>query len=112
LVRDRSLFTRVPNVPTDIRQPDTNFWTVSPPLGHPVLVRFHGGFLITGAALYPDFIPQWSLDYCRQHNAILVAPDYRLLPESNGVDILDDLDDFWKWLRDPESVCLYSFLYQ
>jgi acetyl esterase/lipase len=65
----------------------------------PVLVRFHGGFLITGAALFPDFTAIWALDYCIQHNAIWVAPDYRLLPESNGLEIMSDLSDFWTWLH-------------
>lgn len=65
----------------------------------PILARFHGGFLITGAALFPDFTAQWALDYAIQHSAIWVAPDYRLLPESNGVEILSDLSDFWTWVR-------------
>lgn len=65
----------------------------------PVLVRFHGGFLITGAALFPDFVAQWSLDYCLAQNAIWVAPDYRLLPEASGLDVLDDLKDFWTWTQ-------------
>jgi acetyl esterase/lipase len=67
---------------------------------HPILARFHGGFLITGAALFPDFTAQWALDYANLHSAIWVAPDYRLLPESSGLDILSDLDDFWTWVRE------------
>jgi len=65
----------------------------------PLIVRFHGGFLITGAALFPDFSAEWALDYCIQHNAIWIAPDYRLLPESSGLEILSDLADFWTWLQ-------------
>lgn len=26
-------------------------------------------------------------------------PDYRLLPDAKGIDILEDLADFWKWVR-------------
>ena len=33
------------------------------------------------------------------HNAIIVAPDYRLLPESSGLDILSDLHNFYGWLH-------------
>jgi acetyl esterase/lipase len=66
----------------------------------PLLARFHGGFLITGAALFPDFTAQWALDYAFQKSAIWIAPDYRLLPESNGLDILEDLNDFWTWVRE------------
>jgi acetyl esterase/lipase len=67
---------------------------------HPILARFHGGFLITGAALFPDFTAQWALDYTHLHSAIWVAPDYRLLPESSGLEILEDLKDFWVWVRE------------
>lgn len=70
--------------------------TTSPP----IIARFHGGFLITGAALYPDFTSIWALDHCIANNAIWVAPDYRLLPESSGLEILADLSDFWTWLRE------------
>lgn len=34
------------------------------------------------------------------HSAILVCPNHRLLPESSGLDILDDLADFWGWVGD------------
>lgn len=34
-----------------------------------------------------------------EQSAIIVSPDYRLLPESKGVDILEDLDDFWNWVQ-------------
>ncbi|KAI9816279.1 MAG: hypothetical protein M1827_001881 [Pycnora praestabilis] len=66
---------------------------------HPVLVKFHGGFLITGSSLYAEWFPQWALDYAHLHSAIIVTPDYRLLPESSGLDILSDLSSFWTWLR-------------
>jgi len=66
---------------------------------HPVLVKFHGGFLVTGAALYPDWFPQWLLDFITLHSAIAVLPEHRLMPESTGLDILEDFSDFWDWVR-------------
>jgi len=33
------------------------------------------------------------------HTAIIVCPDYRLLPESVGLDILSDLHHFYNWLH-------------
>ncbi|KAH8093830.1 hypothetical protein DFH11DRAFT_1823072, partial [Phellopilus nigrolimitatus] len=49
--------------------------------------------------------PLWILELAMKHDAIFVAPDYRLLPEAKGVQILDDLDDFWAWLgRDLNDV--------
>lgn len=31
-----------------------------------------------------------------------MAPDYRLLPEVSGKDILEDMDDFWHWIHSPK----------
>ncbi|KUJ22984.1 alpha/beta-hydrolase [Mollisia scopiformis] len=61
--------------------------------------HFHGGFYSTGSALYPDWFPQWLLDYCLVHSAIIVSGEYRLLPESSGSDIFDDVSDFYEWMR-------------
>jgi hypothetical protein len=35
-------------------------------------------------------------------NAIFVSGDYRLMPESNGLDVMEDLSDFWEWIRSGE----------
>lgn len=95
----------------------------------PVIVRFHGGFLVGGSRLYTDWFPKWSvkpvgadpsnhlnqtrtdtesrlIELALSRQAILVTPDYRLLPESNGLDILSDLDAFWSWMQNdfPSSL--------
>ena len=31
---------------------------------------------------------------------MIVAADYRLMPESSGLDIMEDLSDFWTWVRE------------
>lgn len=31
--------------------------------------------------------------------AIIVSPDYRLLPEAAADDMLDDIEDFWSWVH-------------
>jgi len=87
----------------------------------PVIVRWHGGFLFTGARMFPDWWPSWYdfslsistreppslrlitpstriLDYAHHHSAVLIAPDYRLLPEARGLDILSDISSFWSWV--------------
>jgi len=66
---------------------------------YPLIVRFHGGFLITGSSLNLNFFPPWVFDFALKHSAILVSPNYVKLPESTGLDILDNLEHFWKWLR-------------
>lgn len=41
---------------------------------------------------------QWVLQYAEQYGAIIVSANYRLLPESNGIDILEDVDSLFEWL--------------
>ncbi|KAL4906339.1 hypothetical protein BDW74DRAFT_177353 [Aspergillus multicolor] len=65
----------------------------------PVIVRIHGGFLVTGSSLYPPWFSNWILDYAIQNGAIIISPNYRLLPEATGMDILSDMDDLWSWLH-------------
>ncbi|TGO47519.1 hypothetical protein BCON_0274g00070 [Botryotinia convoluta] len=65
---------------------------------YPVFVRFHGGFLVTGSALYTEWLPNWAIDLVVKNEAILVMPDYRLLPEASGREILEDVKDLWGWL--------------
>ena len=65
----------------------------------PILVHFHGGYLIAGHALYPDWTAQWSLDYATLHSAIRISANYRLLPESKGLDILSDVRDLFTWIE-------------
>jgi acetyl esterase/lipase len=44
-------------------------------------------------------VPRRLLDLCLTTPAILIAPDYRLLPEASGIDLLNDVEDFWIWLH-------------
>lgn len=81
---------------------------------HPLLIRFHGGGLvrhlislfkkhdndsakITGASMFLGFYAPWIMDYAIAYEAVVVSPNYRLLPESTGLAIMEDLSDFWKW---------------
>ncbi|KAJ5177079.1 uncharacterized protein N7482_002956 [Penicillium canariense] len=76
----------------------------------PVIARFHGGFLIGGSRLYSDWFPKWVLELAISRQAIIVTPDYRLLPESSGLDILSDLADYWSWVqRDLESSLVRAY---
>jgi len=42
---------------------------------------------------------QRLVDICLTDSAIFIAPDYRLLPEATGAEVLDDVEDFWRWLH-------------
>ena len=39
------------------------------------------------------------MDLALKHSAILLRPNYRKLPESTGLQILEGLAEFWKWFR-------------
>lgn len=49
----------------------------------------------------------WTLDLFHTHKTIAVTPDYRLLPESTGLDILQDAADFYTWLFTPGNLSAY-----
>lgn len=78
------------------------------PRKHPLLVRFHGGSLITGARMYMPFFHAWVIQFALKHNAVIVVPDYRLMPEAAGLDVLDDVKDFWAWTRETLPSALES----
>ncbi|KAL1879040.1 hypothetical protein Plec18167_004337 [Paecilomyces lecythidis] len=65
----------------------------------PVIARFHGGGLIAGDSLYLDWIPPWLLQLAERHSAVIISPNYRLMPEATGLDILEDVEEFWSWLH-------------
>jgi pimeloyl-ACP methyl ester carboxylesterase len=66
---------------------------------HPVMVRWHGGGFVVGHRMYEPWFAHWLLDLAEDQGAIIVSPDYRLLPESTGRDILSDVAHFWRWLQ-------------
>lgn len=66
---------------------------------HPVMVRWHGGGFVVGHRMYEPWFAQWLLDLALDHEAIIITPDYRLLPESNGSDIFSDVAHFWRWIQ-------------
>jgi hypothetical protein len=51
---------------------------------------------ITGSSSYIGFFAAWIMEYAHSKSAIIVMPNYRLAPESKGLDILEDLADFWE----------------
>ncbi|KAF2668488.1 alpha/beta-hydrolase [Microthyrium microscopicum] len=65
----------------------------------PLLVHFHGGGLLMGTILDSAILSVWPLELAENENAVVVSPAYRLLPEAKGGDILDDIKDFWIWVR-------------
>lgn len=47
---------------------------------------------------YDIWIQPWLLDYTALHGGILVSADYRLMPEANGLEVMEDVSDLWSWV--------------
>lgn len=83
----------------DILYPKTLPQARTPESACPVLLRFHGGGLVAGSSLYPPFFAPWMLQLIQRHSAVLVSPNYRLIPESTVQESIDDADDALEWVR-------------
>ncbi|RYP10859.1 hypothetical protein DL764_000411 [Monosporascus ibericus] len=74
-----------------------------PPGPRPLLVRFHGGGWTEGeaeASLRPFF-----LELALKHGAVILTPDYRLRPEHELTEGIEDIRSFWKWVeQDAQQV--------
>jgi acetyl esterase/lipase len=64
---------------------------------HPLFVKFHGGGFVQGTALHGPWFTSWLVPFLLRAHAITILPNYRLIPEANGHDVLSDLSDFWAW---------------
>ncbi|OMP85220.1 hypothetical protein BK809_0003888 [Diplodia seriata] len=53
---------------------------------------------VNGTRLHAPWFPPYLLTYAIAHSATIVSPDYRLLPEASGLDILSDISSLWSWL--------------
>ncbi|KAF3010842.1 hypothetical protein E8E13_008872 [Curvularia kusanoi] len=74
---------------------------------HPILVKFHGGGLVTGDCLFKPWFASFFVPFIHRTKAIVVLPNYRLIPEHSGADILSDLADFWNWLKSDDGLTSY-----
>src|SRR5579859_5295717 len=63
----------------------------------PVVVWIHGGALIMGNR---NSVPKNLLDLCRAEGFALVSLDYRLAPEVKVPEIISDIEDALRWLRE------------
>jgi acetyl esterase/lipase len=63
----------------------------------PVLAWLHGGALIVGGR---SGVPKQLLDLCKAEGYVLVSFDYRLAPEVKLPEIIADVQDGMRWLRE------------
>ncbi|KAL0934065.1 uncharacterized protein CTRU02_210864 [Colletotrichum truncatum] len=69
------------------------------PSPSPVLLRYHGGGFIAASSLFPMFFQPWYIELAQRHSAVIVSPNYRLAPEASIEELLEDIEDHWKWLH-------------
>ncbi|KAJ5961038.1 Alpha/beta hydrolase fold-3 [Penicillium vulpinum] len=73
---------------------------LSPPTkdeNSPVLLHFHGGFLFIGEKT--TFPPHWLINACKKRGWTYATASYRLLPETPGLEILQDAIDAVNWVH-------------
>jgi acetyl esterase/lipase len=62
-----------------------------------VVVWIHGGALING---HRESVPKWLLDGSLANGWNVVSIDYRLAPETQLPEIVADLEDAFRWVRE------------
>jgi acetyl esterase/lipase len=62
----------------------------------PALVWIHGGALVMGSR---RGVPQNLLELCRERNYVLVSIDYRLAPQVKLPQIIEDVQDAFRWIQ-------------
>ncbi len=63
----------------------------------PVVVWIHGGALMLG---HRESVPRWLMDAGRENGWVIVSLDYRLAPETMLPEIVADIEDAFKWIRE------------
>lgn len=63
----------------------------------PVIVWIHGGGLING---HRESFPGWLMEAAREQGCVLVSIDYRLAPETKLPEIITDLTDAFRFIRE------------
>lgn len=54
---------------------------------------------MTGSSLFPAWFSKWILEFAEEQSAVIISPNYRLLPEVKGMDIIQDMKNFWDWFQ-------------
>nr|AET79200.1 putative alpha/beta hydrolase fold protein [Claviceps paspali] len=66
----------------------------------PIIVNWHGGYLVGGHGVLAMFFPPLLLRLAKKHSAIIVSPDYALLPRKEGLpSVQADAEAFHGWLH-------------
>ena len=64
-----------------------------------MIIAYHGGGLIGGARDHYEYQSSWLPAWAARNNAIVLSPDYRLLPRASAQDVIDDVNSLWNWVQ-------------
>ncbi len=71
----------------------------------PVVVWVHGGALIVG---HRASVPRWLQEAAAESGYVLVSIDYRLAPETKLPEIIADLEDAFRWVREKGPALFHA----
>ncbi|KAI6044867.1 Alpha/Beta hydrolase protein [Pisolithus marmoratus] len=67
-----------------------------PPIRRPVVIYFHGGALTVGNKR--SWVPTWLQSRLSAQRFIFISADYRLMPPATGHDIVEDIQDVFRFV--------------
>ncbi|KAI0345866.1 alpha/beta-hydrolase [Trametopsis cervina] len=76
------------------------------PISIPVLFNFHGGGLTVGNTR--SWFPSWLKDRALKAGIAFISADYRLLPPSTAHDIVEDIQDVFRFVTEKLNPLLSS----
>ncbi|OQE32312.1 hypothetical protein PENSTE_c001G00299 [Penicillium steckii] len=54
---------------------------------------------VVGDSLLMFIWPTWLSELALKYGAIIISPNYRLMPEATSTEIFQDVEDFWAWIH-------------
>ena len=54
---------------------------------------------VTGSVIYKPYFAVYLVEFTITLGAIIIAPNYRLMPEHCGREILEDIDSICNWIK-------------
>lgn len=66
------------------------------PIRRPTIIYFHGGFLTVGNRR--SWFPTWLQTRLSAQGFIFISTDYRLMPPATGHDIVEDIQDVFRFV--------------
>jgi acetyl esterase/lipase len=80
---------------------EIDFYGTEDPTPRPVLLFLHGGALIQGTR---RFLMNTHIEMFASAGYLVASADYRLAPQVQLPDIIEDLQDLLNWLQDPDHI--------